>query len=132
MQKYQKEELFLKSWVFRALRSSIQGAALKTRQLLKKLDQNFYTCNSPFFDQISEAEGRGNSKNYSFKNAGTPAGAAPHYFFLRRYLSSLSFMLSGISRFTGQRTALTMRSVNAVMKSMSFTMCSAFMTATVS
>ena len=47
MPKYQKEELFLKSWVFRALRSSIQGAALKTRQLLKKLDQNFYTCDSP-------------------------------------------------------------------------------------
>jgi len=48
MPKYEKEELFLMSWVFRALRSSIQGAALKTRQLLKKLDQNFYTCNSPF------------------------------------------------------------------------------------
>jgi len=48
MPKYEKEELFLKSWVFRALRSSIQGAALKTRQLLKKLDQNFYTCDSPF------------------------------------------------------------------------------------
>ena len=47
-----KKELFLKSWVFRGLRASIQGAALKTRQLLKKLDQNFYTCNSPFFVNI--------------------------------------------------------------------------------
>ena len=37
------------SWVFRGLRASIQGAALKTRQLLKKLDQNFYTCNSSCF-----------------------------------------------------------------------------------
>ena len=31
----------MKSWVFRPLRRSIQGAALKTRKLLKKFDQNF-------------------------------------------------------------------------------------------
>jgi len=35
----QKETLYRK---FRPLRRAIQGAALKTRELLKKLDQNFH------------------------------------------------------------------------------------------
>jgi len=49
-----------------------------------------------------------------------------------RYSSSFSFMLSGISRATGQRTALAIRSVNAIRKSMSSTICSPFITARVS
>ena len=40
-----------------------------------------------------------------------------------RYSSSFSFILSGISRFTGQSTALAMRLAKAVMKSMSSTIC---------
>jgi len=46
------------SWVFRGLRASIQGAALKTRQLLKKLDQNFSICNSPFVLQSTIRGGK--------------------------------------------------------------------------
>lgn len=54
------------------------------------------------------------------------------YFFLSRYLSSSSFMLSGISLFTGQRTAFAIRSAKAQTKSVSALTCSAFSTAMVS
>ena len=58
-----------------------------------------------------------------------------HFFsgrFRQRYSSSFLTMFSGISLAMGQRLALAMRSVKAIRKSMSDTICSPLMSAMVS